>query len=348
MKWQKENEQHGHDTAWNHKACRRSPPALLIRHLVYVFMIAYVSAAQDECDLFTSRDGCSCQDGYLLRVTWSGRLGNNLFQLANVLQLAKETHSEVLVAPHENLDQTSWGFREHVDPKQSCQLAITSEFFHTSSCPLFLGKHVFPYLAMKGILQTYVLPVFQPPAHQMGNTVVIHVRGGDIFTPDPPRVYVQPPVAFYNNILDLPEHRRSKILLCTEDFNNPVVEALQKQYGRRLTVNMNLYKSISAVTGAKHLILSHSSFSEALAMLAPSLESVHYPFCVPSFLGTYSAKESLYLDRRNATWSFRGFCYEYDGYIPLDEWANTPEQLTLITTLNSSQIHQYALPEHVS
>ena len=320
---------------------------LMIRHIVYALMLAHASAVQDECELFTMGEGCNCQDGYLLRVVWSGRLGNNLFQLANVLQLAKETQSEVFVAPHENFNQTSWGFRAPFDPKHSCQLAITNEFFHASFCPLFLGKIVFPYAAMRGILQSDVLPFFQPPAHSVGNTVVVHVRGGDIFNPDPPRVYIQPPVAFYNIILNLPEHRRSRILLCTEDLKNPVVEALQSQYGKRLTVNMDLDKSISAVTGAKHLVLSHSSFSEALAMLAPNLESVHYPFCVPSFLGTYSAKGSLYLDRRNATWSFRGYCYEYDNYIPLDEWANTPEQLSLITNLSLNQIHQHALPQHM-
>ncbi len=318
-----------------------------MRHIMYALLLGHASAIQDECKLFTMGDGCKCQDGYLLRVIWSGRLGNNLFQLANVLQLAKETQSEVFVAPHENINQTSWGFRAHVDSKHFCQLAITSEFFHSSFCPLFLGKDVFPYKAMRRILQSHILPVFHPPAHRVGNIVVIHVRGGDIFIADPPRVYTQPPMAFYNSILDLPEHRRSKILLCTEDFKNPVVEALQIQYGKRLTVNMDLDKSISALTGAKHLVLSHSSFSEALALLAPDLESVHFPFCVPSFLGTYSAKGSMYLDRRNATWDFRGFCYEYDNYIPLDEWAYTSEQLSLITNLSSSQVHRYALPQHV-
>ena len=277
---------------------------------------------------------CDCTDGFLLRVEWFGRLGNNLLQLAHVLHLAEQTKSEVIVPDAAFLSRRQWDFRSGAGT--GCQIAVSSSFFYSSACPMYLDKTVFPAAAKRSILQTHVLPAFTYSLEQPRDVVVVHIRGGDVFSTSPPPTYTQPPAAFYRTVLQLPELAKLKIILCVEDFSNPVVEILQKDFRRRLTTVTDLSIAIGTIVGAKHLVLGQSSFSEMLGMMAPNLESVYIPFCV--------GREDIYMDLRQHGWKVPGYCFQYDNYIPIDDWRNTADQLQLMTNLTSDKVHSYILP----
>ena len=296
------------------------------------------SAEQDSCLVtypLPSSGNCDCL-GSLLRVEWFGRLGNNLLQLAHVLHLAQETQAEVIVPHADFLSRHSWDFRGN--NQQKCQIAITDNFFFSKVCPDLLDRTVFPAAAKRKILQTHVLPVFQIPLKHSRDTVVVHVRGGDIFTSTPPspyKSYTQPPLIFYNTVLQLPEVVGRQIVLCTEDFSNPVVNLLQEQYQERLQVVTDLAEGISIILGARHLVFGQSSFSEMLSLMSPDLQSMYVPFCV--------GRENLYTDLRQQGWGLPGYCFEYTNYISINGWEGTSEQLQLMTNLTSDNIQGYAL-----
>ena len=302
--------------------------------LVGVLYLGLCAAVKD-CILsqYDNRQNSLCGGGFLLRVTWFGRLGNNLLQLANVLHLSEETRSEALVDRHPFLNKTSWNFREQHD---KCQLAVTDDYFFSNVCPSLLDKTVFSVKAQRSILQEHVLPAFQSGIYRSTHTVVVHVRGGDVFSTGPPSIYVQPPLAFYRAVLNLPKFDGAKIIVSTEDDRNPVVNALRKLHRGRITVLTDLKQGIATVLGAQHLILGHSSFSELLGMMARDLQSVYFPFC--------SVREGLYTDLRISSWGVPGLCFEYDGYIGFGEWENTPEQLQLMLRLSSANVHNFSLP----
>lgn len=277
---------------------------------------------------------CNCEGGHLLRVEWFGRLGNNLLQLAHVLYLAEMTHSEVIVPPTDFLNQTLWDFRKGAP--QSCQIAKSDTFFYSTICPAYLDRQVFSAASKRKTLQHRVLPVFQIPVRHSRDTVVVHVRGGDVFSSTAPPTYTQPPAAFYTKVLELPEVSKMKIVLCTEDDLNPVVAVLQNQYKKKLTVITDLNSAISTILGAKHLVLGQSSFSEMLGMMAPNLQSVYIPFCC--------GREEVYLDLRQEAWGIPGYCFEYNNYIPINGWQNTHDQLHLMKTLPVEDVHSFVLP----
>ena len=289
------------------------------------------------CSILDAPPGCVCEGGYLLRVTWFGRLGNNLLQLSQALHIAELTESEVTIIPDQSrpfFNKTSWDFRGNA--KGGCQIAIPNEFFYSTICPSLLHKEVYRVADKRRVLQTHILPFFQIPISGNSEHVVIHIRSGDVFSSTPPPTYTQPPFAFYKVALGLPELKRLKIVLCTEDSVNPVVHLLKKEYGRRLTVIEDLNTAISTVIGAKRLLLGQSSFSELLGMMAPNLEMVYIPFC--------SAREDIYVDHKLDGWGLPGYCFEYENYIGLDEWANTAEQLQLMTSLSTDKVRKFALP----
>ena len=191
----------------------------------------YATTAQHECLiplLPPTVHNCTCTGPYILSVRWFGRLGNNLIQLANVLRLAQATKSEVVVPPHKYFNQTSWSFSDGGDFE--CQLTVTDSYFYSHVCPAVLGPAAFKPATKRDMLQRYVFPAFQSALTQAHKAVVVHVRGGDVFSAGPPNVYVQPPLAFYSAVLSLPRYFRYHVILVVEDYLNPVVAVLKQQY----------------------------------------------------------------------------------------------------------------------
>lgn len=147
-----------------------------------------------------------------------------------------------------------------------------------------LNKWAFNVAAKRQVVQTHILPSLTVPIGHHRNSVVLHIRSGDVFDewPWPHPHYTQPPFAFYKYVLNLPELRGMRIVLCAEDSLNPMIDLVKKQFGTRITEVDSLGSAISAILGAKHLILAQSSFSELLGMMAPNLEAIYIPFFLAS------------------------------------------------------------------
>lgn len=280
---------------------------------------------------------------------FAGRLGNRLLQLSHALHLAESTHSEVIAPEYWAFSRTHWDFRlNSLGPSEysedlltitgQCQVAVENYFFESSICPSYLDKSVFNISAKRRVLQTHVLPSFHPPVLHSRDSVVVHIRGGDIFQLAPPGVnahYTQPPWAFYKMLLDLPELSHRQILLCIQDHVNPVVDMILERYADRSVTVTDLEAATSHIVGATHLILGQSSFSEALGMLAPDLGSVYVPFCI--------GREGIYEDLRTNGWGIPGYCFEYDDYIPIHSWRATTENLQRMKSLTEDKVHMFPL-----
>ena len=287
-----------------------------------------------DCPVIDSSAAPCCEGSFLFRVIWYGRLGNNLLQLAQALYLAELTQNEVAIPAVSHFNRTFWDFRAGTE---ACQLVKADEFFFSRVCPSALNKSAFTVARKRQVLQTHVLPSFTIPIGDHPDSVVLHIRSGDVFSdPTPHPDYTQPPFAFYKHVLGLPELKRLKIILCTEDTGNPVVNLVKKYYRTRIIEVKTLESAISAILGAKRLILGQSSFSELLGMMAPNLEAVYIPFCL--------AREDIYVQHNVQGWGVPGYCFEYDNYTRLDEWANTSEQRELMSNFSTKNMHKFALP----
>ena len=287
-----------------------------------------------------------CTGRYLFVIKswpWEGNLGNNIICLTHALYLARQTSSELVVPTYRHFTKTGWDFRNDTtaDNGDVHRIAVTDawSFFVKEEMQALLPDWSFGTPAQRELLINEVLPAFRvTPKHERG-AVVVHVRSGNIFTNGIHPDYTQPPFAFYQAVLALPELAELRILLCTEDHANPVVDLIVERYTSRVRVITDLDEGMQTMLGAKHLVLARSTFSEGLGKMAPMLESLYFPVC-------HDLHDVNRLDPvQQQVWADAAYCYEYgDDYIALGSWTASKEQLQLMANYTVDKV----VAHHVS
>ena len=317
--------------------------------------IVAVVAQLDDCSVPVSgvqSEPRLCAGNFLLRLRpWYGRLGNNLVSIAHIVHFGRETKSEVLISPHPYFKQFEWDFRDQskIDEEAKIerlgggslgrQIAITDDFYHPAEFPMLLSNWNFSTTRMRQVLVEDVLPAFRLTPKHVREAVVIHVRAGDVFTSEVLHPYYgQPPYAFYKSVLRLPELSKLEILVVAEDHANPVVGLMEKEFKKRVQVITDLEDGVATILGSRHLVLARSTFSENLAKMAPSVQALYFPYCLEE--DGVDKRESKW-DR---TWNMQGYCFEYDDYIPVNNWTRSPEQMRMISELPTDKVHMFPLP----
>lgn len=286
-----------------------------------------------------------CAGRYLVLIKewlYEGKLGNNLVSLSHALYLARETGSELVVPTYKYFTKTAWDFRKASDRAAGTiprQIAVTGTYSFFFKDRQLLDSWNFSALAQSKLLIDEVLPAFRIIPKHVSDAVVVHVRSGDIFNTHIHPGYTQPPLAFYQAVLALPELARLQILLCTEDHGNPVVDLIITEYSSRVELITDFHEGMQVILGAKHLVLARSTFGELLGKMAPRLESVHFPVCRdPAF-------DVNWLNRHQQEfWTETAYCYEYgDDYIPMDGWLASEEQVQLMTNYTVDKVVAHRL-----
>ena len=323
----------------------------VFRSLAVVSVIVGAGAAE-HCPVQVAPEPSECSGNLLLRLKpWYGRLGNNLVSLAHVLHLGRETRSEVIITPHPYFKQTEWDFREasRISAEVELtfigtgnigrQIAITDDFYHEVEMPLRLANWSFTTSKQRRVLVEQVLPAFRIVPRHVRDSIVIHVRAGDVFIHTVIHPYYgQPPFAFYKTVLQLPELAALQIFVVVEDYSNPVVALIEQEYKGRVQIITDLEQGVATILGSRHLVLARSTFSENLGKMAPSVQNLYFPYCVDE--DGNDKRESKW----DLTWNMKGYCYEYDHYIPLTAWTRSPQQMEMMSNFSSDRVHSFQLP----
>ncbi len=127
------------------------------------------------------------------------------------------------------------------------------------------------------------------PAHKpsRGSSVLtIHLRSGDIFSPNPERNYAQPPWAFYWRIL---AHKRwSEVRLVSEDSRSPVQRLILSWCAtnniRVVQIGKTLDEAIKEIVNSTSLVLARGTFAPAIAFLSPVTRDIYVFHEKPSSL----------------------------------------------------------------
>ena len=104
------------------------------------------------------------------------------------------------------------------------------------------------------------------------NDLYIHVRSGDIFQSFLHPRYGQPPLCFYEYIINNFQFR--KIFIVSEDKSNPVINALLKKYINISYLNNSFVEDVSYIINAYNLVFSTSSFCLCLARLSKNIKKI--------------------------------------------------------------------------
>lgn len=225
---------------------------------------------------------------YKFRITnWYGRMGNNIFQLSHALYLAMKTKSTLEFPNHNIIKQNFFDFSNGEEKLQS----YNSDFWDTNILRNKFNDFSYDEFCnlRPSILRDYILPLLPHDDLDLNYDIVIHLRGGDIFTHPVHPLYVQSPFSYFKKILDV-EKPNNAIIVC-EDRKNPLIPLLLDSIPN-CQINSNLLlEDINIILNCKKLIIGgETSFSHLLAQASKKIEKVYCPvfegFGKESYIGS--------------------------------------------------------------
>lgn len=236
---------------------------------------------------------------------WYGRFGNNVLQLSNACGYALENNC-VFESPNHNILK-SFTINNHL---------ITNEIF---SNLFFYGFEKYN-LKRHDIIKEYIRPnlINIDPINLDNNTLVIHIRSGDVFGIIPHTKYIQNPLSYFISII---ENFEKTIIVC-EDYNNPVIGALSEL--KSVTVHSTTFeKDLSLILSAKNLCLSGvGTFGPICAMLSKNIQNL--------FITNIVNIDNQWIFNNDI--SVHNTYINLDNYICPNSWANTDTQRSLMMT----------------
>lgn len=193
-----------------------------------------------------------------------GRLGNSIVQVSNAIYLAEIMNVSTIYMQKnfcfiKNNITTSKGIKIVPTvgvPKES--LGMYQSLFMLSASGHCPENRVYEFASetLKGI----------PHVNTNDDGLYIHVRSGDIFKENPSKWYGQPPMCFYESIIEKLGFKN--IYVITEDRKNPVINALIEKYNATLVIT-DLLQTIGLILGAKNFVVSFGTFVPSLLKLLP-------------------------------------------------------------------------------
>ena len=266
---------------------------------------------------------------------WSGRLGNNIQQVANCIMAAEKYQSSFIQKlDHEIISKYTVSFNPMTGISQwsgKGRYYAWEGLVHCEKGIVEGGNEIgvdrdYIYANMRRICLEWVAPFLQIPRNKQpigDDTIVMHLRSGDnyhrIF--DPPTNYVPNPLIFYLNLIESFE----KCILITEpDDKNPIVHELKK-IDKVQIQSSTVAEDFATLMSAKNVALSGvGTFAMAAALCSSQIENLY-------------TTDLLLTEHLNYTMLINTDVEVHvmelgDDYIPVIpcSWANTEEQRQFI------------------
>lgn len=271
----------------------------------------------------------------VLRPHRGGGIGNYLFHLGHAVLRAEATRSTLLIPgsptfPTLNQQTVALDFsigESSYDPEE---IEILGLFLHGDEATRAVG-----FDGLRRALIDNVGPLFRddPDRTEVGEeTLVIHVRSGDIFQPE--RIsssYAQPPLSWYELLIE--GRGYDDVAVVTESnpasgSENPVLGEIRRRWPHVRRISGHKEHDFHTLRQARHLALSQSTFAITAAMLNVDLVRLHvarYPHAAdPNMTDAFPPD----VDR-----GFEQVDDVINGYEAVSDWRFLPEQVRLMLDL---------------
>lgn len=257
---------------------------------------------------------------------WCGRFGNNIQQISNAIYFSSKNNFTFISPNNEHINSFMIPFGEKLCPSNLFFFHVDSE---TDQGPAHFGCNLDEIrLIRRKICLEYIKPNLKVNKDNIKkidkDTIVIHIRSGDIFSRDNyycPVVsrYLQNPLKYYLDIIKDFE----KVIVLTEDHLNPVIPELEKIEKVKIKI-CNVQETIETMLSATNLATSGiSSFPIACALLSDNIENI---YCSDLHLNEIISYKDFFDENVNIHITNLNL----DRYIKYNEWLNTPEQKKLM------------------
>lgn len=253
-----------------------------------------------------------------------GRTGNNIYQLLEIMRQAEIANNKINIDKLNYLDEII-NLKKLVDlfnrNKESKVEKINDFFPKNLHLPAKRVINVHDYFLLS---EKYIKPCLKLKEKLSSNIAVIHIRSGDEFSSfNRPSNYIQPPLAYYQFIIDNIEKDYEQFIIITEpDMRNPVINKL-KEYNEKIKIISNsVLEDYSLLLRAETLILSRSSFSDTSVFLSPNLKNLYFWSYNHCLMDTTVIPKNI---------NFK--CIELtERYTTSEEWRSSKEQRELMLT----------------
>lgn len=244
-----------------------------------------------------------------------GGIGNVMIALMNAILLSIYTNIPVYIrkCPYIGMfnDLSGLFFDPQTFTLQKTDLNLDDPEKHQ---PIYLGipetyyaPRIIPRekdkrMLMRSLLSPSVLPQVETPLEE--DHLVIHIRSGDIFNGLIHHSYIQPPLSYYEYILE--NNAYNRVTIVTEsDMMNPVIKELINRHPDLISVSSsNLEEDVRFILSAKHLVVGTGSFAHILSLASPCIQKV---YC-------FTAHNIYYPECKEQGYEIRVFGVENDDY----------------------------------
>ena len=256
---------------------------------------------------------------------WSGRLGNNIQQVANCIMLAEKNGGEV----NQHLDHDIIGKFSHKfgdnNESASGRFYAWEPLAHCDKGIFEGGNEIgmdrdYVYENIRRVCKDYLAPHLKLPEKEpIGeDTIVMHLRSGDMYFKvfERPINYVPNPLIFYTNLI---ESFDKCILITEEDRMNPVIHELEKIDKVQIQIS-SVEDDFATLMSAKNLALSGvGTFAMGAALCSSQLKNLY----TTDLLLSEHLNYSMFFDT-----DVKMNVMELENYIPVYpcSWSNSEEQ----------------------
>ena len=221
---------------------------------------------------------------------WQGMLGNTLLQTYNCILIAIDKKYNIRLPDTKDNHKFS-NYSNYYNKRDIILYPETSKeeiknrynFYYQKWLPEY--EECFNKNHEKAIEILKSLLVFkeEDAKYSGDDTLIIHMRSGDIFTNCPHPKYIPPPLEFYIKIINKKEYKN--YIICTQNGRNPCLKPLEKMENVKWSGGQ-LLKDIKLIMGAKHLVFGVGSFVPSLLMLSKKIQKIYVPsnYGIPGIL----------------------------------------------------------------
>ena len=262
---------------------------------------------------------------------WSGRLGNNIQQVANCIMRAELTDDDCIQKlVHPYIKQFELDFGNKPQPgNHSGRFYCWEPLVHCEKGIFEGGNEIgvdkeYVYKNMRRICKDYVRhQLILPKKDAIGSdTIVMHLRSGDNYHRvfNPPTNYVPNPLIYYLNLIE----SFDKCILITEsDDENPIVHELRK-IDKVQIQSSSVSEDFATLMNAENVALSGvGTFAMAAALCSKRIKNLYTTDLLLTEHLNYTMMMNTDVDVH---------VMELENYIPVIpcSWQNTEEQRQFI------------------
>lgn len=270
---------------------------------------------------------------YIIVSKWVGGLGNNLVQLYHSIYLALRLLKAGVKFPgHPFLVGTYLPLRLSAYTAHD----IIGEFFQVADVEKLLQAPLPLQPSKMSVFRNFIRPLLQlqsshritfryinhlvmpstpPLLPPLKDTLVIHIRSGDITNGQNAHPnYVQPPLSFYLRVIATAHQQH--VIIVTQDLSNPTVCALQDNLPSvEVYWDRSLLEDTTTILRAQHLCYGKSWLPVTLALMSENVQTIHIldDMHNADFIPSSSSCHIIHYQLTQP-------------YIPVGQWQNTDSQ----------------------